>query len=43
MPSYPFLPPCATHHSRHLILDLDETLIHFDIDQDVFHVRPYAE
>ena len=41
MPSYPFLPP--SNHTHHLILDLDETLIHFDTDHDVFHVRPYAE
>ena len=23
MPSYPFLPPCVSHHTRYLILDLD--------------------
>jgi hypothetical protein len=33
MPSFPFLPPCATHHAHYLILDLDETLIHFDVSQ----------
>jgi predicted HAD superfamily phosphohydrolase YqeG len=43
MPSYPFLPPCITTHTHHLILDLDETLIHFDPDRNTYHVRPHGE
>ena len=43
MPSYPFLPPPLPEHTRHLILDLDETLIHFDVDKEEYHIRPHAE
>ena len=41
MPSYPYLP--ASQKELFLVLDLDETLIHYDYTSEVFHVRPLAE
>ena len=41
MPSYPYLP--AAQKDKHLVLDLDETLVHYDYKGEVFHVRPFAE
>ena len=41
MPSFPFLP--NTTKDLVLVLDLDETLIHYDHTSDIFHVRPFAE
>lgn len=42
MPTQPFLPPFLPTHRHFLILDLDETLIHFNPNRDVFLVRPHA-
>lgn len=42
MPTQPFLPPSLPIHRHHLILDLDETLIHFNPNREVFLVRPHA-
>jgi predicted HAD superfamily phosphohydrolase YqeG len=42
MPTYPFLPECEASHHHYLILDLDETLIHFEPEKNLFHVRPYT-
>lgn len=36
------LPPKSTNQEYTLVLDLDETLIHFDKDKKLFFVRPYA-
>ena len=33
MPSIPFLPPISRNREYTLVLDLDETLIHYDIDE----------
>ena len=41
MPSFPYLP--SSEKDKHLVLDLDETLVHYDAQQEVFHVRPFAE
>lgn len=41
MPSYPYLP--ASQKELFLVLDLDETLIHYDYTSEVFHVRPLTE
>lgn len=43
MPSFPFLPPCLVSQVHYLILDLDETLIHYNMDRQIFHIRPHAE
>ena len=42
MPSFPYL-PTTTQKELFLVLDLDETLIHYDYNSEVFHVRPFAE
>jgi len=42
MPTSPFLPSPNPAHKHYLILDLDETLIHFNPNKDAFHVRPFA-
>lgn len=41
MPSYPYLPPPLKPCS--LVLDLDETLIHFNTKTMQLMIRPYAE
>lgn len=40
MPERPFLPEIPSHLKYTLVLDLDETLIHFNEDQDFFAIRP---
>jgi hypothetical protein len=42
MPTQPFLPASLPAHRHFLILDLDETLIHFNPNREVFLVRPHA-
>ena len=41
LPTFPYLPPPVKEHS--LILDLDETLIHFNPKTMKLQIRPYAE
>ena len=40
MPEKPFLPPIVSHVKYTLVLDLDETLIHFNEKEDFFAIRP---
>lgn len=42
MPTQPFLSPSLPTHRHFLILDLDETLIHFNPNREAFLVRPHA-
>ena len=37
----PYLPPIR-NHTYSLVIDLDETLIHFDINNSYVNIRPYA-
>lgn len=37
-----YLPPNATPHPYSLVLDLDETLVHYDYVLKQFRVRPFA-
>lgn len=43
MPTFPFLPQSDPKYKYYLILDLDETLIHFDSDNNNYHIRPHVE
>jgi CTD small phosphatase-like protein 2 len=36
------LPPNRTSHAYTLVLDLDETLVHYDAPMQQFRVRPYC-
>jgi len=40
MPEKPFLPTIRNNLKYTLVLDLDETLIHFNEEEDYFAVRP---
>jgi TFIIF-interacting CTD phosphatase-like protein len=46
MPTAPFLPPIANNKLYTLVLDLDETLIHYDVDESenegFYLIRPGA-
>lgn len=42
MPTSPFLPVPHPKHKHYLILDLDETLIHFNPNKETCQIRPYA-
>lgn len=39
----PFLPPISEHKEYVLVLDLDETLLHFNEQLERVFVRPFAE
>jgi|LakMenEpi03Aug12_release.lakeMendotaPanAssembly.Ray.scaffolds.fasta_scaffold774696_1 CTD small phosphatase-like protein 2 len=42
MPTKPFLPASVSFHRHYLILDLDETLIHYSSSKEAYHIRPFA-
>jgi len=39
----PYLPPVQSFKTYTLVLDLDETLVHYDERTEEIFIRPYAE